>query len=118
MFFPNYLMLCHEVMEDWVNHGLGISYADLFNTRGLGIPAVKATTEYLAPSKFGDELSFELMVIELGNKSMTLSIRAHGNGQERMRTELIVVVAQINPFKAIRIPDDLRDKIMPFTTQP
>lgn len=116
VFFPNYLVLCNEVIEDWfdASTGLGIGYQYMLNELKFGMPAVKVTTEYLLPSSYGDELTFELSVKKLGNSSMTLLIRAQVAEQERMRTELTMVLAQLQPFKSVRIPDEFRIKMQPF----
>src|SRR5882757_7512024 len=105
VFFPQYLVLCHEVIEDWIEHGLEIGFEHLLKTRGLGTPTVKLQTEFIARSSFRDRLSFDLTVLKLGNSSMTLAIRAHANGQDRIRAELVVVIAELATFRAVRIPD-------------
>ena len=119
VFFPNYLVLCHEVVEEWFDSsaGLGIGFEHFTKQLGLGTPAVKVTTEYLVPSSYCDELTFELSVKKLGNSSMTLLIRAQVDGQERMRTELILVMAQLQPFKAVRISDDFRARMLSFMVE-
>ncbi len=44
-------MLCHEVIEDWIESGIG--YANLLRPRALGTPEVRLRTEYVARSRCG-----------------------------------------------------------------
>jgi 4-hydroxybenzoyl-CoA thioesterase len=118
VFYPQYLVLCHEVIEDWIERGIGIGHANLLKVRGIGTPTVRLQTEYLARSSFGDRLRFRLGIRRLGNSSMTLSIRADLEGEERMHTEQVVVLVELATFKAIRIPDDMRAAMQPFLLEP
>jgi 4-hydroxybenzoyl-CoA thioesterase len=118
VFFPQYLVLCHEVIEDWIESGIGVGYANLLRTRGLGTPTVRLQTEYLARSSFGDRLRFCLGVRKLGNSSMTLSICADMKGEERMRTEIVTVMVELTTFRPVRIPDDIRVEMQRYALEP
>jgi 4-hydroxybenzoyl-CoA thioesterase len=118
VFFPQYLVLCHEVIEDWIENGIEIGFANLLKSRGIGTPAVRLQTEYLARSSFGDRLRFRLGVRKLGNSSMTLSICADLKGEERMRTEIVVVLIELAAFRPVRIPDDMRAAMQHFLLEP
>ena len=118
VFYPQYLVLCHEVIEDWIEHGIAIGHANLLRVRGIGTPTVRLQTEYLARSSFGDRLRFRLGVRKLGNSSMHLSICADLNGERRMHTEQVVVLVDLATFKAVRVPDDMRAAMQPFLLEP
>jgi 4-hydroxybenzoyl-CoA thioesterase len=118
VFYPQYLVLCHEVIEDWIERGIGIGHANLLKVRGIGTPTVRLQTEYLARSSFGDRLRFRLGVRKLGNSSMNLSICADLKGEERMHTEQVVVLVDLSNFKPVRIPDDMRAAMQPFLLEP
>jgi len=118
VFFPQYLVLCHEVIEDWIESGIGVGYSNLLRTRGLGTPTVRLQTEYLARSSFGDRLRFRLGVRKLGNSSMTLSICADMKGEERMRTEIVTVMVDVATFRPVRIPDDIRTAMQRYALEP
>ena len=109
VFFPHYLVLCHETLEDWVNTGLGVGFGNLLKTRRLGTPAVSVHCDFIAPSSFGDTLTFELTVKKLGNSSATLQIQAQHNGKVSMRAELVIVIMDLDKFRGVPIPADLRE---------
>jgi 4-hydroxybenzoyl-CoA thioesterase len=108
VFFPQYLVLCHETIEDWIETGLAVGHANLLKVRRLGTPTVSLKCEFLAPSSFGEPLMFDLSVSRMGNSSLTLAIRAHRAGQVRMRAELVIVIMDLDSFRSVRIPEDLR----------
>lgn len=45
MFYPQYFVLFHELMEDWFNEGLGGNYAEYIREQGMGLPTVKVECE-------------------------------------------------------------------------
>lgn len=53
VFYPQYLVLCHEFIEDWFNEGLGIPYPDLISLQRLGVPTVRLQCNFRAPSRAG-----------------------------------------------------------------
>ena len=114
VFFPQYLVLCHEVIEDWIENGLKIGFRNLLKNLGLCTPTVNLHCDFIAPSRFGERLSFDLTVLRLGNSSIRLAIRAHLSDQVRMRAELVIVLTELAVFRAVPIPDDLRQRMLAF----
>ena len=114
VFYPQYFVLFHELVEDWFNQGLGIDYSDFVQKQGLGVPMVKVDCEFLAPNRFGDTLMLELAVKRLGNSSITFGVRGSTEGRERVRATLTVVHAAINGPRAVPIADDLRVRMQRF----
>ena len=114
VFFPQYLVLCHETLEDWIETGLGVGFGNLLKARRLGTPAVSVHCEFIAPSSFGEKEMFELAVKKLGNSSLTLQIQAQRDGQVRMRAELVVVIADLDNFRGVPIPQDLRARMQQY----
>lgn len=114
VFFPQYMVLCHEIIEDWIEHGLGVGFGNLLKVRRLGMPTVSLKCEFLARSSFGESLSFDLSLRRLGTSSMTISIVAHGNSENRLAAELVVVMVNLETFKSVPIPRDLREKMTEY----
>ena len=88
VFYPRYVELCNEVVEDWFAEGLGVGFAELHQARRIGVPAVRLEVEFAAPSRIGDVLGFRLAVTELGRTSATLRIVAHCGAEDRVRFTL------------------------------
>ena len=107
VFYPQYFVLFHELMEDWFNEALGEEYAP-FVRGGHGLPAVKVECEFLAPNPIGDVISFELTVAKLGASSVTMRIAGTARGVECVRATIVAVHASLHPLKSAAIPKALR----------
>ncbi len=117
VFYPQYFVLMHELMEDWFSQGLEIDYAEFVREHGLGLPMVKLECEFLAPNPMGDVLSLELAVKRIGNSSLTLSVRGTARGRESLRATLTVVHASIPQMRPVPIPDALRSAMERFRAE-
>jgi 4-hydroxybenzoyl-CoA thioesterase len=114
VFYPQYFVLIHELMEDWFSQGLEIDYAEFVREQGMGLPMVKLECEFLAPVPMGNVLTLELTVERIGNSSITLSVRGTARGRESLRARLTVVHTSIAPMRAVPIPQALRSAMERF----
>jgi 4-hydroxybenzoyl-CoA thioesterase len=113
VFYPQYFVLFHELMEDWFREGLGLDYT-AFVASGHGLPTVKVECEFLAPNPLGDVIAFELAVERLGNSALTLRIAGRARGADCLRARLVVVHSRLHPLKAAAIPAALRSAMERF----
>jgi 4-hydroxybenzoyl-CoA thioesterase len=107
VFYPQYFVLFHELMEDWFTEGLGENYA-AFVRGGHGMPTVKVECEFLAPNPVGDVIAFELTLAKLGKSSVTMRIVGRSHGDECVRASIIAVHSALHPLKSVPIPAPLR----------
>ena len=113
VFYPQYFVLFHEVMEDWFNEALGEDYAE-FVRGGHGLPTVKVECEFLAPNPLGDVIDFQLTVARLGQSSLTLRLVGQARGAECVRATVTAVHSSLHPLQAVAIPPRLRAAIERF----
>ncbi len=115
VFFPRYLVMFNDLVEDWCRDELGFTFADIHAGRGWGLPTVHLEVDYLAPSRIGDHLTAHLSVRAIGTSSLRLAIVLRGpDNQDRVRAEMVVVLTDPGSMRATAIPDDLRKRIAPF----
>jgi 4-hydroxybenzoyl-CoA thioesterase len=114
IFYPQYFVLFHELLEDWFNTGLGLNYAHFVRAQGLGLPTVQVQCEFLAPVSMGQILRLELTVERLGASSITLALRGSAGGRDVVRATQIVVHTSLAQMRAVPIPDELRAAIGAF----
>jgi 4-hydroxybenzoyl-CoA thioesterase len=107
VFYPQYFVLFHELMEEWFAEGLGIDYAQ-FVREGHGLPTVKVDCEFLAPNPLGDLITFRLEVERLGQSSITLRVVGRSGGVECVRATLVAVHSRLQPLQAVALPPALR----------
>ncbi len=115
VFFPRYLAMFNDLVEDWCRDELGFTFADIHAGHGWGLPTVHLEVDYLAPSRIGDRLTANLTVRSIGTSSLRLIIVLTGpDHQDRVRGEMVVVLTDPGSMRATPIPDDLRKRIAPF----
>lgn len=114
VFYPRYIELCVEAVEDWFTEGLGVSFATLHEDYRLGIPAVHLDVNFITPSRHGDQLDFLLSVAHIGNSSMTLDVIVESAGQRRFRERIKVVLVSLDSMKSVPIDDFWRLKFSAF----
>ena len=114
VFFPQYLVMHHGVVEEWFERGLGIPYAVLVGERRTGMPTVRLELDFTAISRHGDDLSWSLAIEHLGRSSLKLALRAHGGGQLRLRAHQQLVCTSLDTHRPQALPADVRQALQPF----
>lgn len=114
VFYPRYAELCNEVVEDWFRDGLGIDFRHLQEVLRLTIPAVRLDVEFISPSVYEDVLDFSLQVMAIGRSSLSLSLAASCNNQERVRFFLKVVLVSVDALRAEPINDEWRERFSAY----
>jgi 4-hydroxybenzoyl-CoA thioesterase len=114
VFYPQYIIMFHELMEDWFNEGLGGDYADFVIECKMGLPIVKLECEFLAPNVMGAILTMRLEVKRIGISSITLGISARSAGRECVRATLTVVHTSLTEMKPVSLPETLRAAMLKF----
>jgi 4-hydroxybenzoyl-CoA thioesterase len=108
VFYPQYFVLFHELVEDWFNRGLEINYADFISRQRLGLPTVHIDCDFRAPSKIGEVLEMSLAVTRIGTTSFTLAVTAQGGGTVRVTATQVLCLLSLDTGAVIPIPPELR----------
>ena len=66
VFFPHYLVLFNQLLEDWFNDVLGVPYGPMVTERRLGTPTVSLQCDFTAVSRVGDMVLLGLSVRRVG----------------------------------------------------
>jgi 4-hydroxybenzoyl-CoA thioesterase len=117
VFFPQYLVMINNLVEDWVSDALGVPYAELLGARRTGLPTVSLQCEFIAVSRMGDDVMLGLTVERVGGKSLSLQIGCRCGDEQRMRIRQVLVFTSLDTHRAIAIPTDLRSAIERFTSK-
>jgi 4-hydroxybenzoyl-CoA thioesterase len=112
VFYPQYFVLMNDLLETWVDDGLGIGFADLVMQRRVGLPTVRLEVDFKAVSRMGDLVEISLAVENISNRSFVLAWRCHGtDGELRMSMRQTLVTTSLETYRSIPIPVDLRQAI-------
>ena len=114
VFFPQYLVMVNDLVEDWVSEALHIPYAALVGTRRIGLPTVSLGCEFTAVSRMGDEVMLGLTLVHIGRSSLRLELGCRQGEQQRMRITQTIVATDLNTHRPLPLPDDLRQAMTAF----
>ena len=110
VFYPRYFEMVNSVVENFFADEIGRSFAAMhLDGRRNGVPTVQIDASFLAPSRLGDRVTFDLVVQKLGGSSMTAGITAHLGEEVRMRSHITVV--WVDNLKAARWPEAMRERL-------
>ena len=114
VFFPQYLVMVNNLVEDWVSEGLRVPYAELIGRRRTGLPTVSLNCEFTAVSRMGEDVTMGLSLEHIGCKSITLQHGCRRGDELRMRVRQVLVFTSLDTHRAIDMPADLRGAIEAF----
>lgn len=116
VFYPQYFVMFNNLMETWVDEGLGIGFGRLVLERRIGMPTVRLEADFKAVSRMGDPVRLSLAVAQLGTRSLTLALACHGvdegaGAELRMSVRQVIVTTSLQTHRAIEVPQDMREAI-------
>jgi 4-hydroxybenzoyl-CoA thioesterase len=118
VFYPRYFEMINGVVEDWCAQALGTSFRDMHLRDGLGLPAVRLESDFIAPSELGELLQAELTVQKVGGASLRVSIVLLGpQGDERVRAKLVLVMMNLSERRAVPLTKAIRDRAAAFVRE-
>ena len=107
VFFPQYLVMLNELVEDWFAHGLNLPFTQFMGERRLGLPTVRLEVDFTAISRMGDLLVQRLQVLKAGSRSLTLNIEFSGADGLRLRARQILVCTSMDDHRPRAWPAEL-----------
>ncbi len=114
VFFPQYLVMVHTLVEQWFDEGLGVPYAEVIGARRTGWPTVRLEVDFTAISRHGEPLTQRLSVQHLGRSSLRLRHEFFGGDELRLRALQVLVCTSLDTHRPQPIPADLRTAMQPY----
>ena len=115
IYYANYLKYLEQGRTELLR-SLGVRYRDLEVQRKLFLPAVSAHCEYLAPSRYDDQLTIRTWISELGRASVSFACEVvdqelGGKVVARVQSRHAIVT---DLWRPARVPADLRLLLTPY----
>ncbi len=114
IFYPQYFVIAHEVMEDWFTQALATPYGAYIQQQRLGVPAVKTAAEFMTQAFLGETLRCELFCTRLGNSSLDYTVETKCADTLRARVTTTVVQMSLETRRAVAFSSELRARIAAF----
>ena len=113
VFYPRYFEMLNAAVEDWFAADLGLSFAEMHGERRMGIPTRKLDSEFLAPSRLGEEIDIGIVIARLGTSSCAIDVTMSVGQEVRARVHVVLVCMNLDSGRAIAWPDDVRSRMIP-----
>lgn len=106
-----------EIAETELFRAVGLSYGEMFDELDIWLPRVHLECDFLHVARLDDLLELSVYVGPFGNKSMRLNFEVRRKGEAEIIADAHFVLAAVNrdTFKTVPIPDNLRERLAPFT---
>jgi 4-hydroxybenzoyl-CoA thioesterase len=115
VFYPRFLVMFNNLVEDWCRDGLKFSFDEIVVKRGWGLPTVHLEVNFILPCRLGEILTASLYVRNIGTSSIGADISLAGPElTDRVRGKVVLVLTDRRNHKSFPIPGDLRDRIAKF----
>lgn len=114
-YYPRYFELCDGVIEDWTEEVVGVPRRTLHLDMGMAIPTVDLTARFIAVSRLGDWLDFDLEVRAVGNSSADLRLGASCEGEARFEVGCRVVLVRGAPIQSVPWPAEWKARLESVT---
>ena len=116
IFYGSYLRFL-EIAEVELFRAAGLAYSQLFERYGIWLPRVQIHCDFLAPAVLDDLLRVDVYIGRLGRKSIKLNFEVFKIpvGELLARAHIIMVCVERKELRSIPIPDDLAQRLTPYT---
>lgn len=117
VYYPNLFHYGHVAMEQTFADVLGVTYPDLLLKRRRGFPAVRIETDFLETVGYADVLRVAVSVLKVGTTSVTWRFEGAraADGTVCFRTTVTTVCVDMDTFRPVPVPDDLRTRLPSLT---
>ncbi len=108
VFYPRYFEMLNAAMEDYFAEVVGVDFLEMHQTRGLGVPTVKLEADFAAPSRLGDELTFQITPVQVGRSSAQMLVEVQCGSELRFRATVVLVCMDLAKGRSVEWPADMR----------
>jgi 4-hydroxybenzoyl-CoA thioesterase len=113
-FAPRYFETFARAFESFYADELGVDRQALINERRIGFPYVSLSCQYFSALTYGDEIEILLSVDRIGRSSFYTTLHVFHDGHEAARGQSVNVTISLDTFKAIAIPNDIRQALQEY----
>ncbi len=117
VYYPRFMHYFHLALEEFFAAEMGVEYADVLHKRNVSLPTVHLESDFRRKLRYGDQISMEVRVIDIGKSSITWGYRGYRrNGEEEIVVEgqNVTVCVRTDTFAKIEVPGWLRQGLASY----
>jgi YbgC/YbaW family acyl-CoA thioester hydrolase len=106
-----------EFAETELFRAVGLPYGVMFDELDIWLPRVHLECDFHHAAKLDDLLEVSVFVGNFGDKSMRLDFEVRRKGTEQIiaRAHFVLAAVRRDSFETVRVPDELRQRLAPYT---
>jgi len=106
-----------EIAETELFRAVGLPYSVMFDELDVWLPRVHLECDFRHAAQLDDLLEVSVYVGQFGNCSMRLNFEVRRKGDQTIIADAHFVLAAVrrDTFETVRIPDELRRLLAPYT---
>ncbi|MEM7693993.1 MAG: thioesterase family protein [Pseudomonadota bacterium] len=108
VFYPRYLEMVNEAMETFFEEVVAYPYAQMHLSDGVGVPTISLSAEFVAPSRIGDDLVFDVSVLKIGRTSLTVRLDGRCGDEARLSVTKTIVFMRKDTGRPIPWTEPMR----------
>ena len=113
VFYPQFFYILSEVKEEFLIH-IGQPMHKMIKEKRIGWPMVRLETDFMKPSRYGDQVDIDIQLFKLGGASIGLQYSLRGPEGERMLAKTIIVLTDLDTGKPVPMSDAIRAALQPY----
>ncbi|MGJ1204718.1 acyl-CoA thioesterase [Sphingobacterium lactis] len=102
VFYPRFLEMLNELVEDWFEEELGFPFKELHH--GEGVPTADLKVAFSSPARMGDTFEKSMYVSKLGDSSLTYQFKFAFQDRIILRGECVLVHVILSDEKLKAMP--------------
>jgi 4-hydroxybenzoyl-CoA thioesterase len=118
VFYPRYFEMINLTVEEWFGTGLDWGFHRMHEVDDRGIPTVRISVDFSAPSRLGDVLDWSLTVQRIGSSSLDVEIVARCEGELRLTCQSTLVQFVKSTGRPVAWSAGIREKMRAFEDSP
>ncbi len=106
-----------EFAETELFRSVGLPYGVMFDQLDIWLPRVHLECDFRHAAQLDDLLEVSVYVGSFGNKSMRLNFEVRRKDEELLIADAHFILAAVrrDTFETVRIPQELRQRLAPYT---
>jgi len=118
VFYPQFLVMADGVKDQWFARGLGHSRRELLSKRRVHVEPENVRCDFSLPVRMGEDLRFELSVLEIQDASVRIRIAGKRHTVEHLSITQDFAFVSLDTRRAVPVPADLRPRIEEYLAEP
>lgn len=117
VYYPRFFEWFHDAFEAMFEHVLGMPYAEVLDTTGVGFPAVQTACEFVRPARFGELVELEVFLSRLGKRSATFEYRVRRDGELVATASVKIAAMDLVRHASTVLPDVVLQRFAPYVEE-